>query len=70
MKRIELRHPEISRVDVLAAFHSVMFDAQRADGTWMSVGLDGKGRNIELLYGMSDSDIVIYHACTPPTKKF
>ena len=70
LPRVHERHPELDAEDVLTAFRSVMMEAQRNDGTWMLVGLDGRGRTIEILYGESDSTVVIYHAFTPPTKKF
>ncbi|WP_243388815.1 hypothetical protein [Bifidobacterium simiarum] len=56
--------------DVVTAFRSVMADAERTDGAWMAVGLDGRGRNVEMLYRVNGEDVVIYHAFTPPTKKF
>ena len=31
--------------DVLAAFRSVMVDARRDNGTWVCIGLDGRGCN-------------------------
>ena len=39
------RHPELSVEDVLAAFRSVMVDARRDNGTWVCIGLDGRGCN-------------------------
>lgn len=70
LDRIHEHHPEIGEDDVVTAFRAIMVDAQRADGTWMAVGLDGRGRNVELLYHTNGVDVVIYHAFTPPTKKF
>ena len=32
--------------------------------------LDGRGRNVEMLYRAVGDLVVIYHAFTPPTKKF
>ena len=64
------RHPELFVEDVLTAFRSAMQEARRDDGTWMLVGLDGRGRNVEVLYAENHGTIVIYHAFTPPTKKF
>ena len=69
--RVHERHPELTDSDVLTAFRSVMVDALRADGRWMAVGLDGRGRDVEMLYAVSaDGDVLIYHAFTPPTTKF
>ena len=36
------RHPELSVED---AFRSVMVDARRDNGTWVCIGLDGRGCN-------------------------
>lgn len=68
--RIHDRHPELVEEDVATAFRSVMTDAERSDGAWMAVGLDGRGRNVEMLYRVHGEDVVIYHAFTPPTRKF
>lgn len=68
--RVHERHPELSEEDVVTAFRSVMVDAQRRDGAWMAVGLDGRGRNVEILYRVAGADVVVYHAFTPPTRKF
>lgn len=68
--RVHERHPELSEEDVVTALRSVMVDAQRDDGAWMAVGLDGHGRNVEILYRVSGRDVVVYHAFTPPTRKF
>lgn len=70
LDRVHERHPELSEEDVVTAFRSVMTDAERDDGTWMAVGLDGRGRNVEMLYKTRGGDVLIYHAFTPPTKKF
>lgn len=70
LDRISERHPELSEEDVVAAFRSIMADAERRDGDWMAIGLDGRGRNVELLYRVRYDVVVIYHAFTPPTKKF
>jgi hypothetical protein len=36
----------------------------------MAVGLDGHGRSVELLYKTIGTNVLVYHAFTPPTKKF
>ena len=46
---------------MVTAFLSAMQEARRDDG---------HGRNVEILYGESGGTIVIYHAFTPPTRKF
>ena len=69
MPREHERHPELSVEDVLAAFESVMTDARRDNGTWVCIGLDGRGRNVEMAYRQIDDRVLIYHAMTPPSKK-
>ncbi len=70
LDRVTVRHPELSEEDVVTAFRSVMVDAERASGAWMAIGLDGRGRNVEMLYKVVRGTVMIYHAFTPPTKKF
>lgn len=70
LDRVHERHLELCEEDVVTALRSVMVDAQRDDGAWMAVGLDGHGRNVEMLYRVHGEDVVIYHAFTPPTRKF
>lgn len=70
LDRVMFRHPELSEEDVVTALRSVMVDAERESGAWMAIGLDGRGRNVELLYKVAGDVLVIYHAFTPPTKKF
>lgn len=70
LDRVHERHPELDEADVVAAFRAVMVDAEREDGAFMAVGLDGRGRDIEMLYRVHRDMVVICHAFTPPTKKF
>ena len=69
LPRVHERHPELTVDDVLAAFRSVMVDARREDGTWVCIGLDGNGRDVEMVYKQVGGRVLIYHAFTPPTKK-
>jgi hypothetical protein len=69
LPRVHERHPELSVEDVLAAFRSVMVDARRDNGTWVCIGLDGRGRDVEMVYEQRGDRVLIYHAMTPPTKK-
>ena len=55
--------------DVLTAFRSVMRDARRGNGTWVAIGLDGRGRDVEMVYKQLNDSVLIYHVMTPPTKK-
>lgn len=67
---ISERHPHISKQDVLAAFRARMVSVRRQDGSYIAVGLDMKGRNIEMVYVRKNDDVLVFHAFTPPTKKF
>ena len=69
LPRVCERHPELAAEDVLAAFRSVMTDARRKNGTWVAIGLDGRGRDVELVYRQVGDRVLIYHAMIPPTKK-
>ncbi|WEV59311.1 hypothetical protein OZX67_01715 [Bifidobacterium sp. ESL0728] len=69
--RIHERHPDITDDDVKAAWYSLMDFSRRkrSINRWIAVGLDGKGRSMELIFSMnSDGRWVIFHAYTPPTK--
>nr|WP_216656914.1 hypothetical protein [Bifidobacterium sp. DSM 109963] len=69
MPRVHERHPELDAEDVLTAFRSIMMDALRENGTWVAIGLDGHGRDVEMVYKQIADRVLIYHAMTPPTKK-
>ena len=69
LPRVHERHPELSVEDVLTAFRSVMVEARRINDTWVCIGLDGRGRDVEMVYRQRGDLVVIYHAMTPPTKK-
>lgn len=69
LPRVHERHPELSKEDVLTAFRSVMVEARRGNDTWVCIGLDGRGRDVEMVYRQRGDLVVIYHAMTPPTKK-
>ena len=69
LDRVHERHPELTADDVVAAFRSVMREARRADGAWLAIGLDGRGRDVEMVYKQIGDRVLIYHAMTPPTKR-
>lgn len=74
LDRIQECHPHISKKDVVSAFHSVYITVQREDTSgleipWIAIGLDARGRDMELYYVQKNSAIIIYHAFTPVTKK-
>ena len=74
LNRIMDRHPDLTREDVLTAFHSIYIDAPRAgtDNVWIAVGTDERLREIEMIYliDYTNNRIIIFHAFSPPTKKF
>jgi hypothetical protein len=69
LPRVHERHPELTANDVVTAFQSVMIDARRNNGTWVCIGLDGHGRDVEMVYKQDGHRVLIYHAMTPPTSK-
>lgn len=69
LPRIHKRHPELTAEDVISAFRSTFIEAQRENGTWVCIGLDRNGRNVEMVYAQEGDGILIYRAMTPPTKK-
>ena len=69
LDRVHERHPELTADDVVAAFRSVMQEVCRADGTWVAIGLDGRGRDVEMVYKQIGDRVLVYHAMTPPTKR-
>ncbi|WEV58734.1 hypothetical protein OZX67_08040 [Bifidobacterium sp. ESL0728] len=69
--RIHRRHPEICDEDVRSAWHTLVEFRPRnnASGRWSAIGVDGKGRLLELVFSKSeDGHWKIFHAKTPPTK--
>lgn len=69
LPRVHERHPELSTEDVIAAFRSVMLDARRDNGTWVCIGLDGRGRDVEMVYKQLGDNVLIYHAMTRPQRR-
>lgn len=69
--RIARRHPEIEDDDVAAAMRGMLRYKQRSTGEWLAVGLDGKGRLVELVYQYDDEEdfFFVYHGMTPPSGK-
>ncbi|WEV47055.1 hypothetical protein OZX62_01810 [Bifidobacterium sp. ESL0690] len=69
--RIHERHPNISDDDVIAAWHSLVDLTRRKNNInrWVAIGIDGKGRSLELVCSIKpDGRWIIFHAYTPPTK--
>lgn len=69
--RITARHPEVKSVDVVAAVRSMLRYRQRVSGEWLAVGVDGKGRLVELVYQYDEEEdfFFVFHGMTPPSSK-
>ncbi|WP_311141918.1 hypothetical protein [Lancefieldella rimae] len=73
-KRITERHPELTEQDVLDAWENAIYTAPRKHAQYpfemLVLGFDSNSRPIEMLVAAQENAWVIYHAMTPPTKKF
>jgi hypothetical protein len=71
--RVHERHPEIEEADALDAWGNCIRSVPRIaknPNEHIAVGVDRKGRLIELIAIWSPADgWLIFHALTPPTKK-
>lgn len=69
--RVSRRHPEVTPDDVAAAMRGMIRYKQRSTGEWVAVGLDGKGRLIELVYQYDEGAdfFFVFHGMTPPSGK-
>lgn len=68
--RVHERHPELSDEDVVNAYQAAIASAYRDDEAWIVLGLDAKGRTVEMIGRFIRRDLfLIYHAMTTPTKK-
>ena len=69
--RVCERHPELSVEDVLAAWNNCLRSSRRSNGAiedYVAVGIDGKGRAIEMIaVPQKNNTWKIYHAMAPPT---
>lgn len=67
--RIARRHPEVTPDDVATAMCRMIRYQRRSTGEWLVVGLDGRGRLVELVYQYDDEDdlFFIFHGMTPPS---
>ncbi len=54
--RASRRHPEVTLNDVAAVMRGMIRYKQRSTGEWVAVGLDGKGRLVELVYQYDEED--------------
>ena len=62
---------EVTPDDVAAAMRGMISYRQRPTGEWLAVGLDGKGRLVELVYQYDEEDdfFFVFHGMTPPSGK-
>ena len=71
--RVSQRHPELSTEDVLAAWDNCLRSSNRNEGAledYVAVGVDRKGRIIEMIAVLKPDDTwLIYHAFTPPSNR-
>lgn len=68
--RIRERHPEISEEDVRIAWERAHDSIQRpGESIWITLGFDGRGRELEILGDLCQGRWVLFHALTPPTGK-
>lgn len=70
-ERITRRHHELSDEDVTAAMRQMVAYKQRATGEWLAVGIDSRGRLLELVYLFypEEGAFYMFHAMTPPSRK-
>ena len=72
--RVMQRHPELSEADVLSAWANAHWYATRYTGdkdAEIAIGADANGRLLEMVAAEDDEgNLVVFHANTPPTKKF
>lgn len=71
--RIHDRHPEIDEEDVREAWSSRYYEALREDSPnfpeYLWIGRDGKGRELEMVGTMTADGWLVYHACTPLSRR-
>ncbi len=69
-RRISERHPEISEKDVQTAWDNYTVGAVRVPGEReVRIGLDERGRELEMVGVLTVEGWLVYHALTPPTKR-
>lgn len=69
--RIHERHPEISGEDVRTAWENYAvacsYDQLERE---LRVDFDGSARQLEMIGILTGGEWLVYHAMTPPTRKF
>lgn len=70
--RIMRKHPQLSKEDVKCAWLNSYYEAIRLDSPnfpeYVRIGLDTKGREVEMVGTMTNQGFLIYHANTPVSK--
>jgi hypothetical protein len=69
--RVSRRHPEIRDEDIVAAMRSMIRYKQRKSGEWLAVGMDARGRLLEMVYAYDEEEgfFFVFHGMTPPSGK-
>lgn len=66
--RIFLRHPQLNEEDIRTAWRNSYYEALRADSQnypeHLWIGVDSKGRDVEMVGTLTDDGWLIYHANT------
>ena len=72
--QVTRRHPELTDDDVLSTWGNAYWYATRCTDDHdaeIAIGADANGRLVEMVATADDDGaLVIFHANTPPTKKF
>ena len=71
--RIFLRHPQLNEEDIRTAWRNSYYEALRADSQnypeYLWIGVDSKGRDVEMVGTLTDDGWLIYHTNTPLSRR-
>ena len=71
--RVFERHPQLTEEDVRTAWENACYEALRPDSPnfpeYLWVGMDGNGREIEMVGVPTEGGWLVYHANTPLSKR-
>lgn len=71
--RVTQRHPQLSEADIRHAWHHAYYEALRPNSPnfpeYLWIGLDRRGREVEMVGTMTTQGWLIYHANTPLSKR-
>ena len=72
-RRVTERHPQLTEDDVLEAWRNAYYEALRPESPnfpeYLWIGIDGKGREVEMVGVMTEDGWLIYHANTPVSSR-